>query len=87
VSNNYSRASSSSTGSISATSYAHHAPRTVVNFSEAEVAACILSGRGEQHRIIRRLAKKYGLPTTRVAAEAALADGTASASLVQAASA
>jgi hypothetical protein len=45
------------------------------------VAACILTGRGEQYRIMRRLAKKYGLPMTRAEAEAALANGTASATL------
>ena len=67
------------------TNYAHHAPKCVVGFSAEEIAGCVLMGYGNKERIIRRLAKKYGLPTTREAAEEALADGTANETLRSAA--
>jgi len=71
--------------SISVTNRAHQSPRRVVRFSAEEIAGCVLMGYGDEERIIRRLAKKFGLPTTREAAEAALADGTANQTLRSAA--
>jgi hypothetical protein len=68
------------------TSRAHQPPKRLIDFNAEEIAGCILFGYGDEERIIRRLAKRYGLPSTRAAAEAALADGTACETLRAAAS-
>jgi hypothetical protein len=53
----------------------------VIGFDVIEVAGAVLLGYADEQRMLRRLAKKYGLPTTREAAEAALENGTANEAL------